>query len=217
MKNNKFTVSPLFAIPLYQSNLGYLPHDIYQKLMDLEFERTPANINFYSVNKYILNEPELKILKNKIMEHVNFFIYEFLDVKENMKFDIENSWVNKYLPDDYSPEHYHGNSLISGVLYLDVDENTGPITFYKDKTHYNLWTETIRVDFKYQDKSDNVGNNFYNAQAVQFRPKKGDLVLFPSLLNHEAAVNQSEKVRYSLAFNCFPRGTAGGPINSITI
>jgi len=214
---NRFSVNPLFAIPFYQSNLGHMPKDIYDTIESLDFERTPADVNFYSVNKYVLELEELKILKNKIIEHVNFFIYDFLDVKENMKFNIENSWVNKYLKNDTSPEHYHGNSLISGIYYLNVDENSGNITFYKDKSHYNLWTETIRIDFKYQDDNKKFTNNFYNAQSVQFQPKKGDIVLFPSLLNHEVSPNESDIVRYSLAFNLFPRGTAGGPINSITV
>lgn len=212
---NNFTVSPLFAIPFYRANIGYLPKDIHDAIVSLEYERTPANNNFYSVNKYVLELDSLKILKNKIMEHVNFFVYEFLDVKENMKFNLENSWVNKHFKGDSSPEHYHGNSLVSGVFYLDADADSGPITFFKDKTHYNLWTETVRVDFNYQNT--NKGSNFYNAQSVQFFPQKGDIILFPSMLNHEVSPNNSDIVRYSLAFNLFPRGTAGGPINTITI
>jgi uncharacterized protein (TIGR02466 family) len=214
---NNFEVSPLFAIPFYRANVGYLPKDIHDAIVDLEYERTPGNNNFYSVNKYVLEMDELKILKNKIMEHVNNFVYNFLDVKENMKFNIENSWANRHKKGDHSPEHYHGNSLVSGVFYLDADKNSGPITFFKDKTHYNLWTETVRVDFNYQTETNGKGSNFYNAQSVQFYPQKGDIILFPSLLNHEVAVNESNIIRYSLAFNVFPRGTAGGPLNTITI
>jgi uncharacterized protein (TIGR02466 family) len=212
-----FSITPLFAFPLYRSNLGHIPKDVYDTLVGLEFERTPANNNFYSVNKYVLEKDDLAILKNKIMKHVDFFIYNCLEVKENMKFNVENSWVNKYLKGDNSPEHYHGNSLISGVYYIDVDDNTAPITLFKDKTHYNLWTETVRVDFKYQDPEENKSSNFYNALSVQCYPQKGDIVLFPSLLNHEVPPNDTETTRYSLAFNLFPRGTAGGPINTITV
>lgn len=216
MKRN-YKVNPLFAVPLYMTNLGHVPQDVVDFIKNIEFERTPGNNNFYSVNKYVLDLPELKILKNMIMDNVNFFVYEFLDVKKNMKFQMENSWVNKHHRGDASPEHYHGNSLISGVYYLDTDNDSGAISFFKDKTHYNLWTETVRVDFNYQDTEQNLTSNFYNAQSVQFNPNKNDLVLFPSLLNHEVAPNNSNIVRYSLAFNVFPRGTAGGPINSITV
>lgn len=217
MNNNNYTVTPLFSIPFYRSNLGHLPKDIYDTIDKLEYERTPADNNFYSVNKYVLEIPELKILKNKIMNHLNFFIYDFLDVKDNMKFNIENSWVNKNLKGDWTPEHFHGNSLITGVFYLDANENSGPITFFKDKTHYNLWTETVRVDFNYQDTGSNSTSNFYNAQSVQFFPQKNDIIFFPSLLNHEVSPNESDRARYSIAFNTFPRGNAGGPINNITV
>jgi uncharacterized protein (TIGR02466 family) len=215
--NNNFTVTPLFSIPFYRANVGYIPADIRETVENLEYERTPANNNSYSINKYVLDLPELKILKNKIMEQVNFFIYDFLDVKDNMKFNIENSWVNKHIKEDSSPEHYHGNSLVSGVFYIDADQNSGPISFFKDKTHYNLWTETVRIDFNYQDNVDSKTPNLYNAQSIQFFPQKNDLILFPSILNHEVAPNNSDIVRYSLAFNLFPRGTAGGPINTITV
>lgn len=216
MKPN-YKVNPLFPIPLYITNLGHVPQDVVECLKNLEFERTPGNNNFYSVNKYVLDLPHLKILKNMIMTHVNFFIYDFLDVKKNMQFQMENSWVNKNHKGDHTPEHYHGNSLISGVYYLDTNNDSGIISFFKDKNHYNLWTETVRVDFNYQDSLENLTSNFYNAQSVQFSPNKNDLILFPSLLNHEVAPNNSNIVRYSLAFNVFPRGTAGGPINSITV
>jgi uncharacterized protein (TIGR02466 family) len=215
--NNNFSVTPLFSIPFCRCNIGYIPDDIRKIIVNLEYERTPADTNFYSVNKYVLEIEELKILKNKIMDQVNNFVYDVLDVKDNMKFNIENSWVNKHHKGDSSPEHYHGNSLISGVFYLDADENSGAISFFKDKTHYNLWTETVRVDFNYQDPANNKTPNFYNAQSIEFFPQKNDLILFPSILNHEVSANRSETVRYSLAFNLFPRGTAGGPINSITV
>ncbi len=207
---------PLFAIPFYKSNLGYLPRDIYDSVKELEYERTPGDNNFYSINKYILDLECFKILKNKIMNHLDFFIYDSLDVKRNMQFNIENSWINKHMPGDHSPEHYHGNSLISGVFYIDINEDSGPIKFYKDKTHYNLWTETVRVDFNWQD-GNAKNSNLYNTHSVEFLPKKNDLILFPSLLNHEVEKNESSEIRYSLAFNAFPRGTAGGPINRLTV
>lgn len=215
--NKDYTVTGLFPIPLYRTNLGHIPKDIYDFIINLDFERTPADNNFYSVDKYVLNLPELKILRNKIEKHIDNFIYGFLDVKRNMDFRIENSWVNKHNKGDWTPEHSHGSSLISGCFYLDTNEDTGSITFFKDKTYYNLWTNTIRVDFNYQDDPKMISNNLYNNQSVTYCPIKNDLLLFPSLLNHEVEYNTSNTKRYSLAFNVFPRGTSGGPINTLTV
>lgn len=216
MKKSNYSVTPLFPIPFYQTNLGYVPKDIEDAIINLEYERTPGDNNFYSKNKYVLEIPELRILKNKIMTHVEFFIYDFLDVKSNMQFVIENSWTNKHHKYDASPEHFHGNSLISGVYYPITDQSAGSVIFYKDKTHYNLWTDTIRVDFNWQDNKTKP-INFFNTQSIEFKPQPNDLILFPSLLNHEVTENTSSLIRYSLAFNIFPRGEAGGPINRLKV
>lgn len=216
-KVNNFSVTPLFAIPLYQTSLGSLDVKMKDFIINTEFERMPANNGDYSVNKYILDCPELADLKEKIMIHVHNFVYEVLDSKKNMDFQMENSWVNRHYSNDFSGEHYHGNSLISGVYYIETTLDSGAIVFHKDKSTYNLWTETIRVDFNYQDNFDEGKLNVYNAQGWGLRPKKNDLVLFPSLLNHSVEDNRSDIVRYSLAFNVFPRGKAGGPINTLTV
>lgn len=216
MPRPKHTVTPLFPIPFYKTNLGYIPQDISDAIMNLEYERTPGDNNYYSVNKYVLEISELKVLKNHLMTHVNFFVYDVLDVKSNMQFRIENSWVNKHHKGDASPEHYHGNSLISGVFYLATNEESGSLILYKDKTHYNLWTETVRVDFNWQDRGKTT-SNFFNTSSIEYRPQSNDLILFPSLLNHEVTKNNSEFIRYSLAFNIFPRGETGGPINRVKV
>jgi uncharacterized protein (TIGR02466 family) len=212
-----FKVTPLFGIPLYQTNLGTLDKSMREFIENLEYERMPADNGDYSVNKYILNTPELTPLKAKIMKAADNFIYTVLDVKRNMDFQMENSWVNRHYTGDYSGQHYHGNSLISGVYYIDTDGDTGAFICHKDKGQYNLWTETVRVDFNYQDHADDAKLNFFNADAWGIFPAKNDLIMFPSLMTHSVEENESAKVRYSLAFNLFPRGTAGGPINTLTV
>jgi uncharacterized protein (TIGR02466 family) len=182
-----------------------------------EYERMAADNGDYTVNKYILNTPELAPLKAKIMKAADNFIYSVLDVKRNMDFCMENSWVNRHYTGDFSGQHYHGNSLISGVYYIDTGVDTGAFICHKDKGNYNLWTETVRVDFNYQDHADDAKLNFFNADAWGIFPAKNDLIMFPSMMTHSVEENQSAKVRYSLAFNLFPRGTAGGPINTLTV
>jgi len=215
--NNQFKVTPLFGIPLYHTNLGSLDKTLREYIENIPYERMPANNGDYSVDKYILNTPELAPLKAKIMKAADNFIYTVLDVKRNMDFQMENSWVNRHYANDYSGQHYHGNSLISGVYYIDTDGDTGAFVCHKDKGNYNLWTETVRVDFNYQDHGNDAKLNFFNADAWGLFPAKNDLIMFPSMMTHSVEENQSAKVRYSLAFNLFPRGTAGGVINTLTV
>ena len=44
---------------------------------------------------------------------------------------------------------------------------------------------------------------------MDFKVENGKLLIFPSNLMHKIGKNESNKVRYSLAFNIFCRGTFG--------
>jgi len=214
---NKFEVIPLFAIPLYRTSLGALDPKLKQFITDAECERMPAGNGSYTVDKYFLNSPELASLKKQIMDGAYHFIYDFLDCKNTMEFKMENSWINKHKPGDYSLSHWHGSSLISGVYYVEVGEDAGDIVFHKDHRHQNLFNPIIEVGFNYTDTLDQTKMNVFNTDNFGLQPKNGDLLLFPSHLAHSVDENLSKKTRYSIAFNLFPRGTSGGKINTLTV
>ncbi len=84
-------------------------------------------------------------------------------------------WFNMAHPGESTGMHNHRDgSLVSGVYYLDVPQDGG-----------NLF-------FRREDGSD-----------IETYSKTGEMVLFPSHLDHYVAVNNSSSVRVSLAFNCF--------------
>jgi uncharacterized protein (TIGR02466 family) len=206
-----YSVTPLFPVPLYRTPLGSLEKNIRELIETLEFEEMPSKNGHYTVNKYILDQEKFTPLKNRIQYHVNNFLYEVLGCDKNLEFQIQNSWINRHSLNDWADSHRHNNSLISGVYYIDVNDDSGTITFLKDKSHYNLWPEMIDVEI------DQTKLNFFNAQTWDVLPKKNDLIMFPSLLYHAVSENKSNKLRYSLAFNVFPRGTLGGSINTLKI
>jgi uncharacterized protein (TIGR02466 family) len=213
----KYTVTPLFAIPLYQSIVDDVDlHDI-EFIKALEYERMPADNGDYTVSKNVLDISQLANLKSKIQKKIDHFVYEILDCDKTIKFEIQNSWVNRHGKLDFAGSHRHSNSLISGVFYLDVSPDSGAIIFQKDKSYYNLWSDTLEVGFNYQTHEDQSRLNVFNADAWGIYPKQNEIVLFPSLLYHSVSENLSGRVRYSLAFNVFPRGNLGGSINSIRI
>jgi len=214
---NNFEVIPLFAIPLYRTTLSDLETAAHSYIENLEYERMPDENGDYSVNKYILEVPELADLKSRIVEKVNHFLYEFLDCKSELDFKIENSWVNRHQPNDFACSHWHSNSLLSGVYYIDTDYNTGDIVFHRDRLHVNLFNDTVSVEFNYTNTLDQSKMNVYNTNNFGLQPQKNDLVLFPSHLSHSVDTNQSNKLRYCIAFNVFPRGTFGGKISTLRV
>lgn len=212
----KHCVTPLFAIPLYQANIGKDDNNI-DFIKSQEFVRMPADNGSYTVNKRILDSAELKNLKEQIQSHINNFAHEVLDCDDHLSFEIQNSWVNQHNKNDFAGSHRHSNSIISGVYYPEVNNQSGAIVFQKDKSYYNLWTDTIEIGFNYQKHNNQDKLNVFNADAWGIYPQPGDLVLFPSLLYHTVTENLSEYTRYSLAFNVFPKGRFGDQLNSLNI
>ena len=94
------------------------------------------------------------------------------------------------------PKHYHANSIFTGVLYINVDENSGALTFERDIPNF----DTRPYGFAIKE------HNIFNSELYTIRPKIRDLVMFPSRLNHFSSVSESDIIRYSLAFDVYISG-----------
>lgn len=213
----KFTVTPLFAVPLYQTVLDPLETDTLEFVKNLEYTRMPANNGDYTVDKRVLDLDELSSLRKRIQQNIDHFAHEVLDCNNSIDFQIQNSWINRHSKGDFAGSHRHNNSILSGVYYIDVEPDSGAIIFEKDKSHYNLWTDTIEIGFNYQLHQDQNKLNVYNSDAWGVIPRKNELAIFPSLCYHSVMENKNFKTRYSLAFNVFPRGHFGDSINTLKV
>ena len=152
-----------------------------------------------SLSKNILSDEICSSIKNQIDEAINEFVRGYLRINFDGKFFINRSWVLEHRENHWSQPHSHPNSILSGVLYLDVPENSGNIRFHKpDNYHNQLNTDTINfVVHEY---------NIQNSDTWTIVPEDGDLLLFPSHLRHSVAVNSSGKTRWSLSFDCYVEG-----------
>jgi len=200
-----YMIHELFPIPLYHARLAPVDSLTLAKLTNLKFDAPGAEEEYVvheeTVERHVLDRPEFIALKKTIQAHIDHYVYELLGVTKDQRWEVSSSWVNKSAKGNYHANHWHSNSLVSGVLYLRTDEKSGAICFNKDRSHRNLWGDTITIDF--------VKPTIYNSAAMSILPTDGDLLLFPSLLNHSVEHNESSIDRYSLAFNVFPRGTIG--------
>ena len=100
-------------------------------------------------------------------------------IKENLKKDISfNSkgiWGNISSTTHYNQIHNHGSVIgeFSGVYYLQVFPDSGNIVFYDD----------------------------FFLNKIEYTPIVGDLLIFPSYLQHSVSPNNNSKDRISIAFN----------------
>lgn len=195
------TVIPLFSKVFYLKKLN-LNTDKIIDLIDLDFHKSGPNkietksfenVSLASNVKSVLNQKKFKYLKDILMKEFNIYNNEVLHYLNDFK--ITTSWFTKCYTNQRSEYHNHCNSMISGILYLNTDEKSGGISFENfENTRFKLTSK------KY---------NIYNCTEYTFEPSNGLLIFFPSEVYHKILNNNSNIIRYSLAFNLIPVGPIG--------
>lgn len=186
---------------------AYYPHDDFDAVVnyvkELQF-RTSTNKchdNTKSVDTFVLKED--------IFCNINEFIKDCVDEYSDkifitdQKLHITQSWVNKTQLGQEHHYHYHPNSILSGVFFLQSDGNdVAPIKFVNSRT------DAFHLEFK-----KNISNPFneYTNSSYQFPSQARVLVLFPSYIPHSVPMNTGID-RYSLSFNTFPTGSFGSEV-----
>ena len=189
-------ITPLFPVPVYQSSTDYLnfANEInFLSSLDL----IKARNNSVSKNVQVLDYHELSKCKEICEKHLKIFIENTLDCKQ--EFYITNSWIARSRPGESHHVHFHPNSIISGVLYLQAEQNAGNIVLHHKSSLRN------NFDFTYDVNSYNI----FNSATWKFSVSTGQIIIFPSWVNHSVEENRSNSDRIILGFNTFVKGTFG--------
>jgi uncharacterized protein (TIGR02466 family) len=150
--------------------------------------------NYTSLETYILDFPEMNDIKKTIISHVQNYVNEVYKPLHNIECYITQSWLTVTPPGSYHHIHNHPNSFVSGVFYINVDENTDEINFIKDSPQFYV---------------EGGECNDYNYYSRQFKVKPLDIIIFPSTLNHSVPNTINKNNRTSLSFNTFIKGIIG--------
>jgi uncharacterized protein (TIGR02466 family) len=201
----KDTIYEIFPTAIYKTNINRSLSIQERKIIDINYKKLNNNFgNKTSKNTNILEEKFLKNIKNFILKSLNKYYRNVLKVK-NCKPFITNSWLNFTGKNQWHHQHNHSNSYVSGVLYLNVVKEIDHIVFHKnDYLMFNFNT---------------LENSPYNTNIWKINVDNGDLVLFPSNLQHDVPFREHDSIRISLAFNSYFKGTVGKDfkLNKLTI
>lgn len=204
----KAVIYNIFPTPVLQNNL-ILSDKEKQSLINIKYEDINQRNALMSCDKYILNNKKFNNLKKQIVKNVDIFTKDVLNLSDKISFYFQNSWVMKHRQGDWAQPHHHANSLISGVVYLKVPDNSGNIVFHRGGATRNFINPIMTLDYsKY---------NEFNADTFTVNIKENMLVLFPASLSHSVEINNSNQERYCLAFNLFIKGTIGKGIGVCTL
>tara|TARA_B100000287_G_scaffold424131_1_gene468323 strand:- start:74 stop:676 length:603 start_codon:yes stop_codon:yes gene_type:complete len=181
----------LFGTPILQTSLA-VQHRILEFVKSQKFEH---HGNGYFTYEYILESPEMQSVKNYITQKVKEYLYGDCGISEQIIPELVTSWVNLHKKGDWSHQHSHYNSVVSGVWYLSTTPESGEFLIHPDnKLFGNLLDLPKRV------------YNEFNVDQYAFLPKNGDMLIFPSTMRHSVRVNNCDNERLSLAFNYMIRG-----------
>jgi uncharacterized protein (TIGR02466 family) len=189
-------VRGIFPTPIYMSKLN---RELTKKEITfidkskLDSHNNEGNIT--SNNNYILNNLLFKNLKKDLDLIVQDYFDKIICPANNITPYITQSWLNYTEKNQFHHKHQHPNSFISGVFYINCNNQFDKIKFFN--TEY----KTIRPEVKEW--------NLWNSESWWFPVKTGDIIMFPSSLTHMVETKEGTNTRISLAFNVFIKGIVG--------
>ena len=187
---NMFSLPPLMVFE-YGGDMDKL----LEYISTLEYRKKASNM--MSDNDYILDDENLIDLRKFCLESVYEYLDEVLGIDNEI--EIQQSWINLNQPGQHHPDHYHGNSFISGVFYILSDEKEGAPICFKSELH--------KSNFSILTVPKNIFLKYYPCTAASyFHPSTpGQLVLFSSTTTHCVPTNTTKTPRVSLSFNTYPK------------
>jgi uncharacterized protein (TIGR02466 family) len=187
-------VNNLFPIPVCTTRLRPLYKKELDFVKDNQSKVEKNEGNYTSMDLNILDNPVMQDLKELLMAQVNEYFDQILCPQGDVEPYITLSWLNYTYKGGHHHRHAHGNSIVSGVLYVETTSED-KIWFYNSKHHsVNLTPKTW---------------NLYNSLSWWIPAQQNSLIMFPSDLVHSVQPVETDTCRISLAFNVFVRGELG--------
>lgn len=188
----------LFPQPV---GLYKLERDLTEKELNfIKDQETRFNMgNATSVNNTILRHKAMTKLRDFIESSVSNYFTTVYNPKHKVNLRITQSWTNYTEPGQWHHKHAHPNSFVSGVFYPQANKETDKIYFYRDGF------QMVKLPPK--------NYNSWNSESWWFDVGTGDLILFPSSLEHMVETVEGNQTRISLSFNTFPVGSIGEEVS----
>jgi len=188
-----YELLPLFSKPILKTQIQI-------DAIDLSSIKWAKNYqNWISESQDILNFEPFKQLADKVGRIVADYFYGIMQVSEATEIYITESWLNKTEKGQSHHRHWHSNSILSGIVNLAGDDNSGHLRM--------ITSQYDTLEFEVVDAS------VYNSKNWSFPPTVGNIVIFPSNVEHLVEPYYGEEPRITLSFNTFVKGK----INSLPL
>lgn len=208
----------LFPTPFFHGQLNLNLNEVKAD-MDRLIDKVRANEGDNELNNYttyfdqdIRTETEylpwFNSFANQLKDtYIEFIRTQFENEVDNLsRHDIHFfAWLNRYDTEHAHAVHDHVNSLVSGTLYVDVDEDSSPIRFINPNHNAVFSHGTMNREIPISDQMVTQGAESGASQVeMAFFPHNGDFLLWPSYILHyvpRTQLKDKSYTRYSISFN----------------
>lgn len=203
-EEQKGVIVPIFPTPIMISNIKRpFSSEELNCIANYRNDVFPNTSNVTTNDLYVLNNPALSNIKAFVESMLFDYlinIYNPVNPSE-VKLGITQSWLNYTDKNQAHHQHHHPNSIVSGSIYINAR---------KDKDNI-LFGRSLPLNLQVQAEQQNM----YSCVEAVFPIETGDIVLFPSNLEHSVPTTSGDYTRISLAFNSYFSGKIGyvsGPL-----
>jgi len=165
-------VEQLFTTPLVITRLNI--HDLFLTCMDIEAENLFGQVRS-NLNGY---QSTTDVIFDDRFKQLREEVEALIRGSFSIEPKIINGWVNINRKSGMNRRHIHQGSSLSAVYY--VTDAYSPIRFH-DPRPMNVWEN--------------------GPTTHDFTPSKGEIIIFPSWLDHDVEPNLTDEPRISIAMN----------------
>jgi len=196
---NRDELIPLFSKPILRSTVKVDSLDLSEIKWAKNYQ------NWISESQNILSLDPFKELAVEIGSRVADYFYGVMNVTLDTEIYITESWLNKTENGQSHHRHWHPNSILSGVVNIAGEVDKGGQLKLITSSYDTLEFEINQA-------------NLYNSKSWSFPPEPGNIVIFPSNVEHLVESYEGDSPRITLSFNTFVRGKINNlPLTRLSI
>jgi len=196
-----YFATPVVAIKLTDKENERLKDLFYKKIRNKDYKDIGRNIcdRLTHYNNIFYHFKEVRDIFKKLEKMANFAYKDVMNHTSDLF--IKEHWINYAKSRSNQHFHSHANSVLSGTIFIDVDDDylifKTPFDIDRTPPHMN----TIIDEPSFEDNK--LGYEFHKTE-VSAGVNSGTVLFWPSYLRH--GYNDTKKEgRLTLSFNCFPK------------
>lgn len=155
-------------------------------------------------SSYQSNDPEMKLDNEYLHSVYSKYVASFLS-EYRLKagqYNIHDPWYNVFSKSHFQEFHTHLPCDFSVVHYAVFNENQHQATtFINPNIATSQAIKAFRPNFFNKTDGKMIEHSCYMEYYTPQNIKQGDLIIFPSFLNHFVKPNTSDKKRVTITFN----------------